>query len=146
MAIPINNVKTNLVDRDDVKFVGIKLPLHKSDGRDGYFESTTLTYDEVKFNIINLIKTRKGERRLQPNLGIGLDKYLFENITDDLQLLIEDEVKTSFSVWLPFVNIIKFDISTIENNITEKNKLLLHIEFYINNNPSVMDSVDIIVE
>ena len=52
MAIPINNIKTNVVDRDDVKFVGIKLPLHKSDGRDGYFESTTLTYDEVKFNII----------------------------------------------------------------------------------------------
>ena len=125
MAIPINNIKTNVVDRDDVKFVGIKLPLHKSDGRDGYFESTTLTYDEVKFNIINLIKTRKGERMLQPNLGIGLDKYLFENISDDLRLLIEDEVKTSFGVWLPFVIITKFNISTIDDNITEKNKLLL---------------------
>ena len=146
MAIPISNVKTNVVDRDDTKFIGIKLPLQKSDGRDGYFESTILTYDAVKFNIVNLIKTRKGERVLQPNLGIGLDKYLFENITPELKLLIEDEIRTAFNTWMPFVSITKLDITTTDDNITDKNKLLLHIDFFIINNPNVLDSVDIVVE
>ena len=146
MAILVNNIKTNIVDRDDTKFIGIKLPLQRSSGRDGYFESTDLTYDEVKFNIINLIKTDKGERMFHPNMGIGLKKYLFENITLDLKMLIEDEIKTSFSTWLPFVNITKLDISTVDDNITDKNKLLISISFFITNNSTAMDSVDIIIE
>ena len=78
MAIQID-VKKDIDKKSSVdKKLGFVLPLEKSD-IDGYFESTHLTLDAVKENIKNLLNTRKGERLLQPDLGLGLDKILFEN-------------------------------------------------------------------
>tara|TARA_B100001123_G_C15300746_1_gene1020942 strand:+ start:837 stop:1277 length:441 start_codon:yes stop_codon:yes gene_type:complete len=146
MAIPISNLNNNVIDRSDNKFVGLKLPLKKSDGIDGYFESNKLTYDEVKFNIINLIKTKKNERVFQPDLGLGLDRFLFENITDETKSMIEDEIKTAFTKWMPFVGITDISISTIDDNISDKNKLFLKLTFFINNNSRMLDSVEVVVE
>ena len=77
--IPFNKSAPKKPNTLDNKFIGIKLPLDRSGGRDGYFTSTTLTIDAVKEDIISLLKTEKGERVMQPRLGLGLKKNLFEN-------------------------------------------------------------------
>ena len=48
--------KENTRDNDNNKFIGIKLPLGKSDGAEGYFASTEITIDAVKENIRNLLR------------------------------------------------------------------------------------------
>ena len=86
MAITIPNpnlTKTELSKND--KKIGFKLPL-ESGTTHGNFESTILTIDAVKEDIISLLKTEKGERVMQPRLGLGLKKNLFENFTPELKL------------------------------------------------------------
>ena len=71
MAIPIN-IKSNNLDTQDNKNVGIKLPLQNSLDGSGYFEPTKLTFDAIKQNINALIKTSQGERvfHLKPKFEI----------------------------------------------------------------------------
>ena len=71
-------------DRDENIFIGLDLPIRKSEGVDGYFASTSTTVSAVKNNIRNLLLTNKGERYLQPDIGLNLRKFLFEQITDDI--------------------------------------------------------------
>ena len=60
MAIRIE--KTPLIEQES-NFIGIKLPLDISTGREGYFESTIITIDAAKENIRNLVKNyRKLEK------------------------------------------------------------------------------------
>ena len=92
MAVIDRNKKQFIQDRDENVFIGIDLPFQKSDGPEGWFASTETTIDAVKNNIRNYLKTHKGERYLQPNLGLGLRNYLFEQFTDELQLQIENYV------------------------------------------------------
>ena len=59
-----------VIDLNENIFVGIDLPFTKSDGVEGYFKSTGVTIDAVKNNITNLLKTKRGERVFQPELGL----------------------------------------------------------------------------
>jgi phage baseplate assembly protein W len=146
MAIPINK-NTNPLDINKRKFVGVKIPFEKSTGVEGYFESTHTTIDAVKENIRNLLYTQKGERIFQPVLGIGLENYLFENFTKEIEMLIKDDIENAFDTWLPFVTITKLLIthggSEELTNGLENNKLNISIDFFINQNPSMMDSVQV---
>ena len=45
-------------------FIGLQLPLGYSDS--GFFKQTKTTFDQAKYNIINLFKTIPGERLGQP--------------------------------------------------------------------------------
>jgi phage baseplate assembly protein W len=146
MAIPLNK-NTNPLDIDKRKFVGVKIPFEKSNGNEGYFESTQTTIDAVKENIRNLLYTKKGERLFQPVLGIGLENYLFEIVTPELEMLMKDDIEQAFKTWLPFVTITKLLITSAGNEqlttSLENNKINISIDFYINQNPTMLDSVQI---
>ena len=57
--------------------LGLNLPIRNSNS--GYFECTYDTLEQRKVNIINLLNTKIGERRMQPNFGSGLWDLVFEN-------------------------------------------------------------------
>ena len=145
MAIPIN-IKSNNLDTQDNKNVGIKLPLQNSLDGSGYFEPTKLTFDAIKQNINALIKTSQGERVFHPTLGLGLKKYLFEPIGTGMDMIIKDELTNTFKKWLPFIGFRKLDVNMTNNENTDRNKLKINIEFFITNNPGMFDSVEIVIE
>ena len=72
MAILDKTKKPYIADRDNKVFIGIDLPIRKSDGSEGYFASTSTTIEAVKNNIKNLLLTERGERIMQPFLGLNL--------------------------------------------------------------------------
>ena len=72
MAIRDTTIKPFIQDRDDNIFVGIDYPFHKSNGVEGWFKSTATTIEAVKNNIKLLLQTERGERLMQPNLGVAL--------------------------------------------------------------------------
>ena len=74
MAIRDRIRKPYIVDNDEEVFIGIDLPFRKSDGREGWFASTSTTIEATKNNIRNLLSTNQGERLMQPSLGINLRK------------------------------------------------------------------------
>ena len=55
--------------------IGITLPIQ--DGNSGFFQQSFDTLTQVKSNILNLLNTRPGERRMQPTFGSNLWSIVF---------------------------------------------------------------------
>ena len=144
MATRDSSKKPFVEDRDSNVSIGIDLPFRKGLGEDGWFATTKDTISAVKNNIKMLLNTDKGERIMQPNLGSGLNRFLFEQFTDDVRIAMEDEIVTMFRKWLPFVEIrdirIKVDAG---GEATGKNRLNVYIDFNITKNPNTLESVSI---
>ena len=146
MAILDSHITGSFIeDRDENIFVGIDLPFHKSDGVDGYFGSTTTTIQAVKNNIRAFLLTNKGERLMQPNLGLSLRQYLFEPITEDLMAQIQTEIKNSIDFWFPFVTIRDLKISDSGSSRNDVNTLNIFLTFNINKNPNILESVQVTI-
>ena len=144
MAIIDRSKKKFVVDRNSDISIGIDLPFRLSNvSGSGYFSQTSTTSDAIKNNIKNLINTERGERLLQPTLGIALKKYLFEQINNDTVTAIQTDISAAFDKWLPFVNIkdILVDFAETDNSIA--NRISVSITFFINRDPNSLDSVHI---
>ena len=143
MAIKDTTRKPFIEDNDENIFIGIDLPFRRSDGKEGYFASTTTTIEAVKNNIRNLVRTNKGERLMQPQLGLNLRNYLFEQFTDELVLSIQNDIVDVFKLWLPFVEIRDIQINMDENDSIGKNKMNINIVFNITRDPDTLESVQV---
>ena len=143
MAFRDTKKKPFIEDRDDNIFIGIDLPFRRSDGKEGYFASTTTTIEAVKNNIKNLVQTNKGERFMQPELGLNLRSYMFEQVTDETIINIQNDIVDTFKVWLPFVEIQDIQVSANETDAVGRNKLLINIIFNITKDPTSLESVQV---
>jgi len=81
-----------------MKPIGLVLPLTR--GNNGYFDQSYDTMTQIKSNIINLLRTNSGERRMQPQFSSGLQEALFEqnlqNTPDLIKRIIENKILRSF--------------------------------------------------
>ena len=144
MALKDTSKKPFIEDRKDNVFIGIDLPFRKSTNIDGWFASTTTTIDAVKNNIRNLLNTHKGERYMQPTLGLNLRKYMFEQFTPELKDLIKVDIMDTFKFWLPFVQVKNLEVNMSETvNSVGKNKLIISVLFNITRDPNTTESVQI---
>ena len=142
MAVKDISKKPYIVDNDTNIKVGIDLPIRRDDIKDGWFASTTTTIEAVKNNIRNLLNTTQGERLFQPNLGLNLRQMLFEQITEESIIGIQDSILDTFSFWLPFVEVRDIEILTNDNNKTIlSNEIRVKILFNIIQDPNTLDSV-----
>ena len=142
MAVKDTSKKPYIVDRDSNVKVGVDLPIRRGDSKDGMFASTSTTIEAVKNNIINLLKTNQGERLMQPNIGTDLRTVIFEQITSETLLIIQNKILDSLQIWLPFVEII--DIQVMNDDLEKDfNTVVVKILFNIKNDPTTTDSVDI---
>ena len=145
MAIIDTSVTGSFVeDRDPNQYVGIQLPFYKSDGPEGYFASTSTTIEAVKNNIKNLLQTEKGERYLQPDLGVTLRRHLFENVDEGVSDSIREDILSSFAMWLPFVKVVDLNVN-IQSGEDDysRNSINVDIKFSIDQIPNSLDSVQV---
>jgi|TARA_R100000315_G_C5141750_1_gene81087 phage baseplate assembly protein W len=145
MAIRDTSKKPYIQDRDELVFVGIDYPFHKSDGVEGWFKSTETTIEAVKNNIKLLLLTTRGERLMQPTLGLNLRRFLFEQFTDESRITIENEIVDTFRTFLPFVEIKDLVIGMDETDAIGKNKLNISVLFNITRDPNTLESVDVTI-
>tara|TARA_Y100000389_G_C17261384_1_gene413198 strand:+ start:221 stop:646 length:426 start_codon:yes stop_codon:yes gene_type:complete len=111
--------------------IGLRIPF---DGNTG-INSTYLTKDAVRANLLNFFLTSRRERIFKPNFGSGLRNLLFEPLTeesqDDIKAFIEDGVDQYFpqievkDVSVGFqednhVALINFKYSIKDTNITDE--------------------------
>ena len=143
MAILDTSKKPFIQDRDNDVFIGINLPFKKSEGSEGYFLSTTTTIDAVKNNVKLLLSTDKGERIFQPNLGIGLRRFLFEPITGETTLAIQNEIVDTFNFWLPFITIRDIQVETTSADGTNPNQISINVIFNLDKDPNTLESVQV---
>jgi|TARA_S200002703_G_scaffold151653_1_gene151290 uncharacterized protein len=96
--------------------LSVKLPIARDSG-DG-FEMIKSFRTLVKQNFKMLLLTNKGERVMEPDFGVGMNKYLFENFNQSTFSKIERDIFEQTSIYLPSVSIqeISFDEVAQSNN------------------------------
>ena len=63
------------------------------------------TTSAIKQNMKTLLLTRKGEYVFDPNFGVGLHNYLFENDATISIPLIKGEIRSQSATYMPYVQI-----------------------------------------
>ncbi len=144
MAIPNRRVKRFIEDLDERVSVGLDLPIARQPGdQGGYFATTKTTMDAVKNDIKLLLMTQRGERLFQPFLGMNIRRFLFEQITDDTAIEIENDIVDTFQTWLPFVQLQDINVDLGDQ---DKNTIKINVTFNIRNAPTDLQSVGVVLE
>ena len=142
MAIKDTSRKPFIEDNNTNVKIGIDLPIRRGDDLDGFFASTSTTIEAVKNNIRNLLQTNEGERFFQPNLGLNLKTLLFEHITNENLIGVQDSILDKIEFWLPFVEIRDIQVLS-KDNTTDigVNEIRVKILFNIKQDPNTLDSI-----
>ncbi len=127
-----------MIQTSDTK-IGIMLPY--KDIKDGVFNSSYVTIDQVKTNLLNLLLTIKGERYMQPEFGTNLYKMIFEQNTEDLQESVIREITNSINTWLPYINIINIELYYQDESDFESNKLTVKLQYGLRNVQDFSDTI-----
>ena len=143
MAVLDTTKKPFVDDRNESVFIGIDYPFHRSNGADGWFASTSTTIEAVKTNIRLLLTTEKGERLMQPSLGLGFRRFLFEQFNEDTEFELSNEILDTMQMWLPFVEVRDLTVSMGDGGSAGRNTLSVNIMFNITRDPNTLESVQV---
>ena len=109
---------------------GITLPVQR--GNTGYFNQAFSSFEQAKANLRNLLMTRKGERVMQPNFGTGLHELLFEQMTDEFEVKLEETITKNVNYWLPYITIQQIDVE-MTDEMKDRHIAHMNIQFTVGN-------------
>ena len=112
MPIP-QTTRVNPLDLQKNIAIGVSLPFN---GPSGPFNKTYSTKEQIKSNLINLLLTNKGERVFNPEFGADIRRVLFEGITEDTSVLIQNLITTNVNYFIPEVNVVDVEVEPNEDN------------------------------
>jgi phage baseplate assembly protein W len=95
--------------------IGLMLPI-RSGNVSGYFDQSTDTFTAYRMNIINLLRTAPGERRMNPTFGSRLWSVVFEQNDDFLPSKVENIIIEDISQWIPGVRVNSVDVKYFEDD------------------------------
>ena len=110
----------------------IKFPLKDDVDTNTYFQLTKITKDALSSDLMLLLLTQVGERYYMPLFGTNLLKYIFEPNDNMTATDVEQELKTTVSLYIPALTIDKvtFNWNTDEDgNPISDNQLNVNIKF-----------------
>jgi phage baseplate assembly protein W len=118
-----------------------KLPL-TVDSDDGYALTKTLK-EVARQNFKNLVLTSPGERIMDPEFGVGIRHYLFENNNVSTQGKIEARIKNQTQKYLPYINVELVEFSNVDTNPNVSENFLGVKIFYSIQKLAVSDVLEI---
>jgi phage baseplate assembly protein W len=121
-------VRSTRVDPRDFQVntaIGVGLPFNAP----GVFNSIYSTREQIKFNVVNLVLTSKGERIENPNFGTTLRSQLFGQMTEDTLDSVREDIINSIALYIPEVVVRNIEL-LIEPN-ESSNTLLVKITYVI---------------
>ena len=74
---------------------------------------------------------------------MDIRRFLFEQITDDTSIEIENDIVETFQTWLPFVELRDIDIDLKDQ---DRNQIKINVKFNVVNAPSELQSVGVVLE
>lgn len=107
-------------------------PLKMSE-RDGSYQNHTDLERSVKQNVLFLMQTNPGEWPAKPELGIGVNRYLFENYTTDSLNKLRLAIKSQIKKYMPFLKVKVFFETEDElgNSLIDNNYVSMRLEYTI---------------
>ena len=124
MPIP-QTTRVNPLDLQKNIAIGVSLPFN---GPAGPFNKTYSTKDQIKYNLINLLLTNKGERVFNPEFGADLKRILFEGIVEDISSTIQNLIITNVNIFIPEVQVTDVVVNT-DNK--EKNSIAVTVVYQL---------------
>jgi len=89
------------------------LPLSKGKSFDYEYHNSVI--DVIKQNVKNIILTNPGERVMDPDFGVGISRFLFEQVgTFEAQLVTR--IRSQLIKYAPFIKVDNIDIGTDGEN------------------------------
>ena len=109
-----------------------KYPLKYSD-LVGPYESITDIKDTVKQNVVTLLNISPGEWPGNPELGVGVRRFLFENYPSPQISAVHEVIRQQFAKYLPFVEVASefIDEDAYGNKLVDSNEIKLVIRYNI---------------
>ena len=104
--------------------IGITLPIQ--DGNSGFFQQSFDTLTQVKNNIINLLNTRPGERRMQPTFGSRLWTLTFQQNVETLKDQAVQIVSEDIANWIPNVT-----VTDVTANLLTTDQITTNTDMYM---------------
>ena len=120
----------------DIGTLGILLPMNSSANTElsSFFSMSQTTEQQAISNYINLLLTRKGERFMQPEFGVGLMYYVFEQNSDSMNSQLREEIINQSALWLPYIHNKSINISRKMNDVDNENAINIQIQFSVFDN------------
>lgn len=110
--------------------LGLSVPIRR--GNSGYFEQTIDTNSRIKENLLNFIKTKKGEIRMKPEFGTSLYSLLFDQLDENIKEIVSSTLIREINYWIPEISIENITVDTVKNPIGDDNyKLRININFVV---------------
>lgn len=94
--------------------IGINLPIQG--GKVGYFDQSTDSFTAFRMNIINLLRTTPGERRMNPTFGSRLWNVVFEPNDDFIPEKVSKIIQEDIAKWIPGVSVNSVDVKYFEDD------------------------------
>ena len=95
----------------------------------------------VGFLVKNLILTNKGERIMDPNFGVGIYSFLFENYSSMTSVSLKEEAVSQIRKYMPFLSILEFNVAQSNTNI---NQFYIYIKYSIES-LNVLDELSFVI-
>jgi phage baseplate assembly protein W len=126
--------------------IGLSLPIRNNGV--GFFEQTFDTFSQTKTNIINLLRTRPGERRMQPTFGSRLYDVLFEQNIEILPDVITNIIREDVGSWVPNVTVNRIDVKLLKNEEQKANDIYrIHVSVnFTVNIINTTDTVELVID
>lgn len=93
--------------------VGLGWPIGKVFNQP-YFNKST-SRDLVRSQVMQLMRTKKGERPMLPNYGMELENYLFDPLTSQLATYIASDVKKQMQLYAPNIEVVSLRVFQDDN-------------------------------
>lgn len=111
----------------------IKLPF-QYDASDGPYRTTKTIKETISQNLRTLFFTNPGERIMNSDFGIGIRKFLFENITAELLDRLEEQIHTQIRKYIKGINVVSVKVTQVSD---QQNSLEISLSYSI---PGILNS------
>jgi uncharacterized protein len=106
--------------------ISVRLPL-SLDNTDG-FGMIKRIRSMINQNLKMLILTNPGERVMEPEFGVGIKQFLFQNFSSDVYSQIDFKIREQVGKYMPSVNVREVNFYSIEE---DSNKISFRLVYSI---------------
>ena len=121
-----NTIQTNPINLNRNITVGISLPFNKPSA----FRSTYDFKQQIKFNLINLLLTNKGERVFNPNFGTDIRKQIFNQMVEGTFEALSDDISSTIAAYIPEITVEKLTVTP--GPVYNNNAVVVDLTYRIN--------------
>ena len=108
--------------------------------------ATVTDAQDVKRAVRNLVLLNPGEKPFHPEIGTGIRGMMFELITPPVLMTMRNRIKFVLDKYEPRATVseVSFDDADFQN--MDNNAVNIRINFYLNNVPSRLEEVDVMLK